>query len=261
MPPMHASEACSKSERRLHQHLIRLHAVNDKVCLSLDSAIAFTAITVNPKSVTKLFPAPPPPGSSMLATRPSQAVRSFLAMRKSANKLFLKAPGPPPDEVDELLSIAARVPDHRKLTPWRFLVFEGESRTSFGAELARIAGLKPDAEARDVVDAAGLFLRAPVVIAVISAPVEDGRTPIWEQELSAGAVCYNLLLAGNASGWAGVWLTEWMAYDPDVAGLLGLRGGERVAGFVYLGTPAAAPQERIRPEMTAIVRRWPQDGA
>ncbi|MFN4023677.1 MAG: nitroreductase [Hyphomonas sp.] len=197
----------------------------------------------------------------MLASRPSQAVRTFLALRKSANKLFLRTPGPSPDELNELLGIAARVPDHRKLTPWRFIVFEGENRTSFGAELARIAGMKTDAEARDVVDAAGLFLRAPVVVAVISSPVEDGRTPVWEQELSAGAVCYNLLLAANASGWAGVWLSEWMAYDPDVAGVLGLASGERVAGFVYLGTSTAPPQERIRPDLTPIVRRWPADGA
>lgn len=225
------------------------------------SAIAFPAITVNPKSVTKLFPDPPSPGSPLLATRPSPAVRTFLALRKSANKLFLRAPGPSPDELNELLGIAARVPDHRKLAPWRFVIFEGDSRTSFGKELARIAGLKPDAEARDVMDAAGLLLRAPVVVAVISSPVEDGRTPVWEQELSAGALCYNLLLAANASGWAGVWLTEWLAYDPDVAGLLGLASGERVAGFVYLGTSTATPQERIRPDLTPIVRRWPADGA
>lgn len=227
----------------------------------MDSAIAFPAMTVNPKSVTKLFPDPPPSGSPVLASRPSQAARTFLALRKSANKLFLKAPGPTQEQLDELLGIAVRVPDHRKLTPWRFIVFEGEARTSFGAELARIAGQKPDAEARSVVEAAGLFLRAPVVVAVISAPVEDGRTPVWEQELSAGAVCYNLLLAANASGWAGVWLTEWMAYDRGVAGLLGLGDGERVAGFVYLGTSTAPPQERIRPDLAPIVRRWPSEGA
>lgn len=197
----------------------------------------------------------------MLASRPSQAVRTFLSLRKSANKLFLKAPGPSPDELDELLSIAVRVPDHRKLTPWRFIVFEGQSRVAFGTELARIAGKKPDAEERDVMDSAGLFLRAPVVIAVISSPVEDGRTPIWEQELSAGAVCYTLLLAANASGWAGVWLSEWPAYDADAARLLGLGGRERVAGFIHLGTSTLAPQERIRPDVSSLIQRWsPEPG-
>lgn len=192
----------------------------------------------------------------MLATRPGTAPRAFLALRKSANKLFLRAPGPSQDELDELLQIAARVPDHRKMTPWRFLVFEGDNRAKFGAELAQIAGKRHGAGEREVLDAAGLPLRAPVVIAVISSPVDDGKTPIWEQELSAGALCYNLLLAANASGWAGVWLSEWIAYDADVNALIGLANHERVAGYIYLGTATAQPQERVRPEVLQLVSRW-----
>ena len=153
--------------------------------------------------MTKRFPPAPAIATPMLATRPSAEARQLLALRRSAGKHFIGEPGPSPEALDELLEIAARVPDHRRMTPWRFIVFEGKSREDFGQELARIRGETLEgAESRDLLEAAGLFLRAPVVVAVISAPTDDGRTPVWEQELSAGAVCYNLLLAANASGWA-----------------------------------------------------------
>lgn len=206
--------------------------------------------------MTKLFPDPPPTGSPMLAARPAKAVRSFLALRKSANKLFLSEPGPTPNELDQLLSIAVRVPDHRKMSPWRFITFQSEARLEFGKALARIAGSKPDAESRDVVEAAGLLLRAPTVVAVVSSPTDDGRTPVWEQELSVGALCYNLLLAANASGWGGVWLSEWITFSKEVDALLGLKENERLAGFIYIGTATAQPQERIRPDLSGIVSAW-----
>ena len=103
---------------------------------------------------------------------------------------------------------------------------------------------------------AKLLLRAPVVVAVISSPVDDGKTPVWEQELSTGAVCYNLLLAANASGWAGNWLSEWPAFDDDAGKLLGLEDGERVAGFIYLGTATCDPPERPRADMAEKITRW-----
>lgn len=210
--------------------------------------------------MTKLFPDPPPAGSPMLAARPANSVRSFLALRKSANKLFLSEPGPTPDELRQLLDIAVRVPDHRKMTPWRFITFQGSARLEFGKALARIAGQKAGAEARDVVEAAGLLLRAPSVVAVVSAPVDDGRTPVWEQELSAGALCYNLLLAANASGWGGVWLSEWISYSKEVDVLLGLKKNERLAGFIHIGTATAQPQERIRPDISELVSSWAPGG-
>jgi nitroreductase len=193
----------------------------------------------------------------MSPARPGAGVRDFLALRRSAGKLFLGAPGPSADELDELLTVAARVPDHRKLSPWRFIVFEDAARAAFGQTLAAIYDRNhPGAEAKDLLDAAGLFLRAPVVVAVVSAPVKDGRTPAWEQELSAGAVCYNLLLAANACGWAGTWLTEWLAYDAAVAEALMLGPDEKVAGFVYLGTAAQWPPERPRAAPGDKISRW-----
>jgi nitroreductase len=207
--------------------------------------------------MTKRFPPAPSIATPMLATRPSAEARQLLALRRSAAKHCIGEPGPSPDAVDELLEIAARVPDHRRMTPWRFIVFEGDSRVEFGQELARILGeTKADAESKDVLEAAGLLLRAPVVVAVISSPKDDGRTPVWEQELSAGAVCYNLLLAANASGWAGAWLSEWPAFDAKAARVLGLTESERVAGFIYLGTSKIAPPERGRANMSEIVTRW-----
>ncbi len=193
----------------------------------------------------------------MLPARPSADARALLALRRSASKHHLAEPGPSPDALDELLKVAARVPDHRKLAPWRFIVFEGDARTAFGEQLARIHDAnKPDAESSDILDAAGLPLRAPVMVAVISSPDPTHKTPVWEQELSAGAVCQNLLLAANAAGWGGVWLSEWMAFDPDVAKLLGLTDDERVAGFIYLGTATMGCPERPRPDMREKITRW-----
>lgn len=205
--------------------------------------------------MTKRFPPPPARDLPLAGARASAEARALLALRKSANKLVLGSPGPSPLELDELLQVAARVPDHRKLGPWRFIVFEGESRAQFGAGLAGILRGR-GAPAPQVEEAENAFLRAPVVVAILSSPVDDGRTPVWEQELSAGAVCYNLLLAANASGWAGVWLTEWPAFDADAGVLLGLKAGERVAGFVHLGTARAATPERVRADVAERVTRW-----
>ena len=205
--------------------------------------------------MTKRFPPAPPLGEPMLAVRPSTDARTLLALRRSAAKQFIGEPGPTPEALDELLEIAARVPDHRKLSPWRFIVFEGEARSAFGE---RLAGILEGRSATDheVAEAKRLLLRAPVVVAVISSPVNDGKTPVWEQELSAGAVCYNLLLAANASGWAGTWLSEWPAFDDEAGRQLGLEPGERVAGFIYLGTATAKPPERPRADMAEKITRW-----
>jgi len=205
--------------------------------------------------MTRRFPPPPPRDLPLSGARPSADARALLALRKSANKLVLGEPGPSPSELDELLRVAMRVPDHRKLGPWRFIVFEGEARAGAGRAFAQVLRAR-GAPSQQVEEAEKSMLRAPVVVAVISSPVDDGRTPVWEQELSAGALCYNLLLAANASGWAGVWLSEWAAYDKDAGVLLDLKSHERVAGFVHLGTAKAATPERVRAELEGRVQRW-----
>lgn len=206
-----------------------------------------------------LFPAPPNATELLKATTPSAEVRNFLATRRSTSKQTLRAPGPNAHELDDILYVATRVPDHRKLGPWRFVVFEGDARASFGEKIAQIFKAKtPGATDKQIEDERQRFLRAPLVVVVVSSPVEDGRTPIWEQELSCGAVCYNLLLAANASGWAGVWLTEWLAFDDDIAKALGLHEHERVAGMMYIGSTDIDPPERPRPDVTDRVLRWPR---
>lgn len=193
----------------------------------------------------------------MLATRPSSDARTLIALRRSTSKRGLTEPGPSGTQVDDLLTVATRVPDHRRLAPWRFLVFEGGARAAFNAKAVEIQKQeKPDATEMMLADTAGYFTRAPVIVAVISSPDIAHKTPVWEQELSCGAVCQNLLLAANASGWAGCWLTEWIAFSPGIKNLLNLSETERIAGFFYLGTAKENPQERLRPDVDTKIQRW-----
>ena len=207
--------------------------------------------------MTNIFPPAPTVGTPMLPVRPSQETREFLALRRSANKACLGSPGPTPSQLDDIIAAATRVPDHRRLAPWKFIVFEGDARGQFGDAAAEVQrSEEPGLDAGAYAFTAELLMRAPTVVAIISSPTEDGRTPVWEQELSVGAVCHNLLLAANAAGWAGCWLTEWIAFSQGINRLLGLESHERVAGFMYLGTATMNPQERARPETAQLITRW-----
>ena len=201
----------------------------------------------------KLFPSAPATGTPMAATNASAEARSFLALRRSSSKRLLAEPGPDQNQISQLLYVAARVSDHRRLSPWRFEVFQGAAREHFNLAAQEILKAeKPDASAQELSDAAGLFNRAPTIVIVISSPDTTHKTPVWEQELSAGAVCHNLLLSANAAGWAGCWLTEWVSYSAGISAWLGLSESERVAGMIYLGTASSPPQERMRPDVKAI---------
>ena len=181
----------------------------------------------------------------------------LLRLRRSTPADFLSAPGPDAQTLSGMLTIAARVPDHRRVVPFRFILFEGEARARFGNELkkAYIAN-EPDAEEKRIACEQNRFMRAPVVVAVISSVNPEHRTPEWEQVLCAGAVCQNLLLAASAHGFAAQWLTEWYAFDPNIASALKLGQHERVAGFVYIGTAREEPKERGRPVMGDIISRY-----
>lgn len=209
------------------------------------------------KRMTSKFPPAPPLGTPMLPHRASPQGRQLIALRRSVSKRTLTAPGPDATELNNLLTVAARVPDHRRLAPWRFIVFEGDAREAFNARAVEIQKQEqPDATETMLADTACYFTRAPVVIAVISSPDTLHKTPVWEQELSAGALCQNLMLAANASGWAGCWLSEWIAFSDGINALLGLSADERVAGYIYLGTSTALPQERLRPDVSTKISRW-----
>ncbi len=210
--------------------------------------------------MTKRFPDPPPVSTPMLPARPSAEARALMALRRSAGKNTLGEPGPSEADITQLLTVAARVPDHRRLEPWRFIVFSGENRTAFGREIANIfIADTPEADAAAIAMEAARFERAPVVVAVISSPDKTHKTPVWEQELSAGAVCQNLLLAANAAGWAGVWLSEWLAFHAKVDQALGLSENERVAGFIYLGTANCNPPERPRTKIASKISHYSGD--
>lgn len=181
----------------------------------------------------------------------------FLLTRRSGSAKRMTGPGPSPSELDLILTAAMRVPDHGKLTPWRFVVFEGDARARFGAALAAILGRKePDASAERLTAERQRFLRAPVVVAVISRVTPGIPIPEWEQQLSAGASCFALSLAARALGFVASWVTEWCAYDAAVAKIIGLAGNERVAGFVYLGMPAESLSDRPRPDLASLVSRF-----
>lgn len=182
----------------------------------------------------------------------------LLAARRSLKPDKLIAPGPTSDQIDQMLTIAARVPDHKKLAPWRFVVFEGEARAKMGEVFAAACAAEdkePPSPVRLDVERRRL-MRAPLVVAVVSRVVPHPAAPEWEQVLSAGAASFNLCLAANAMGFGTCWVTEWVSYSPMVGAALGLGAGERIAGFVYVGTPAETPADRDRPVMADIVSRW-----
>ncbi|MGI9423716.1 MAG: nitroreductase family protein [Hyphomicrobiaceae bacterium] len=182
----------------------------------------------------------------------------FLLARRSSRPAMLGDPGPTPEDLNKILTVAARVPDHKKLVPWRFIVFEGEARALFGAQLAEICAqeeAEPLSPVRLETERARL-MRAPVVIAVVSRINRERGVPELEQTLSAGAACLNLCHAANALGYGTSWITEWYSFSPGVRGLMKLTDDEQIAGFIYVGTASEKQQDRDRPTLTDIVSRW-----
>ena len=185
-------------------------------------------------------------------------ILEFLERRRSNLAKLMQDPGPDAAQITQLITIAARVPDHRKLNPWRFVIFTEDARQDFGQHLgAAFAKAHPDLAVDRIIFESSRLMRAPLVIAVISEPKDCPRgTPKWEQSLSAGAVCFNLCLAAQALGFGAQWLTEWYSYDADVNQALGVVAGEQVAGYIYIGTVDTPPIERARPDIDTISRYW-----
>jgi nitroreductase len=190
--------------------------------------------------------------------KPAPDAIALLLSRRSGSAKAMTGPGPDSTQLNQILTAAARVPDHGKLFPWRFIIIEGEARTRYGQMLADVLKqTEPSAATEDrLAMERGRFERAPVVVAVVSRVREQIPIPVWEQELSAGAVCQTMLIASHALGFVAGWLTEWCAYHPLVLERLGLKPGERIAGYVYIGQPAVPLEERVRPDMSKIVSRY-----
>jgi nitroreductase len=182
---------------------------------------------------------------------------SLLTTRRSVKPIELNGPAPTQSEIDTILTIASRVPDHGKLAPWRFILFEGDSRNLIGESIADIfRSDRPDATPDQIAFERNRMARAPLVIAVVSRAAAHAKIPEWEQVLSAGAATMNLVTAAHALGYAANWITEWYAYDPRVLKAMGLADGERIAGFVHIGKPSRPPEDRPRPPLSEIVTRF-----
>ncbi|MFJ6024546.1 nitroreductase [Brevundimonas sp. NPDC092305] len=194
-------------------------------------------------------------GGALPVPTPSPELEARLATRRSAPAQSLTTPGPSPEQIDRILHLGARTPDHGKLFPWRFVVMGPFSRTDLAQALRPLADRQsgPD-KARAVLSK---LVAAPVTILVVSTPVPSPKVPVWEQQLSAGAVCMNIEHAANALGFSASWITDWYSYDEEAKALYGVGSNEQVAGFIHLGSLAEAPLERPRPDLAGKVERRP----
>ncbi|WP_063289523.1 MULTISPECIES: nitroreductase [unclassified Pseudovibrio] len=188
-----------------------------------------------------------------METKDLPELKSFLKTRRSHLAATLVHPGPNQAQISELLEMACRVPDHGKISPWRFIIYDNSQAAPIGLKLAEIAekrqgSLGENTKAMEL----ERFKRAPLVIGVLSSPNREHKVPVWEQELAVGAVCVSLLNACFSMGFAGQWLSEWYAFDDEAAAYLGARNGERFAGFIHIGSPSIVPSERPRPDVARL---------
>lgn len=185
---------------------------------------------------------------------PDKAMMDLLATRRSVAPLQMTGPAPTAAEIETLLTLATRVPDHGKLAPWRFIIFSGDARAHAGEQFAAIyRKTHPDASADALEIERMRFMNTPLVIAVVSKAAPHVKIPEWEQQLSAGAVCMTMIIAANAMGFVTKWLTEWIAFDKDVGAAIGLEPHERIAGFIHIGRMTEKPAERERPRVSDLV--------
>ena len=181
---------------------------------------------------------------------------SLLQTRRSANPRDMGAPGPNDAEIEAMITIAARTPDHGKLAPWRFVVVPGDARERLAEVLLAAYRLeRPEAGKTEIAAIETFAHQAPTLIVVLFSPKRESHIPLWEQELSAGAACMNLLHAAHAMGFVGKWLTTWAAYSDAVRDAFGAEG-ERIVGFVFIGSPTNATEERVRPDLSNILSIW-----
>ncbi|HLX16184.1 MAG TPA: nitroreductase [Bradyrhizobium sp.] len=182
---------------------------------------------------------------------------TLLKTRRSIKPREMTAPGPSPAELETILTIGARVPDHGKLAPWRFIVFEGEARARAGEIISNVFARKnPDAQPAEIEAEKRRLTDAPLVIGIVSFTRPHPKVPPWEQELSAGASAMNIVTAATALGYGACWLTGWFAFDRDVLDGLGLKADEKLAGFIHIGTAGKPNEDRPRPALSDIVTRF-----
>jgi nitroreductase len=181
---------------------------------------------------------------------------SLLLSRRSGKPRDMVAPGPDVQQMQTILQAASRVPDHGKLAPWRFVIVEATQREALSQLLvAAYQAEKPEAGALELAAMEQFAQQAPSLVVVLSAPKRESKIPVWEQELSAGAACMQLLNAAHALGFVGGWLTGWPAYSNRVRDAFG-SSEERIAGFIFLGSPSRPLEERPRPASSDAIQIW-----
>jgi nitroreductase len=181
----------------------------------------------------------------------------LLKTRRSVKPREMTRPGPSPAELETILTIGARVPDHGKLAPWRFIIFEGDARQRAGEVIAKVFARKnPGAPSTDIEIERKRLTDAPLVIGIVSFTKPHPKVPAFEQELSAGASAMNIVTAATALGYGACWLTGWFSFDRDVLDGLGLKPDEKLAGLVHIGTPTKPSEDRPRPQLSDIVTRF-----
>jgi len=187
----------------------------------------------------------------------TSSLRAHLATRRSGKARDMVAPGPDAATLHDIIALALRTPDHGKLAPWRIVTVADDQRETL-ATLLKQAWVKenPGAAGLDLSALDQFAHQAPTLLVLLSTPVEGSKIPLWEQQMSAGAVGMNLLHAAHAHGFVGSWLTGWAAYSPDVAAAFGARVGDTIVGYFFLGTAGANLSERPRPEYDDVVRDW-----
>jgi nitroreductase len=195
---------------------------------------------------------PQPAFGAPLAVSPSPETLAFLATRRSSSAVTLAEPAPSEEELESLLRLAARVPDHGKLSPWRFIVLRREGKAAFAARLEALAQARGDLRA---VAKLGKLKTPPLGVAVVFSP-KQAEIPHWEQLHSSGAVATTLLYAAQALGYGANWITDWYAYDAEARAILGLSPDEQVTGFVFMGTAKEPPLERERPSAAELTHVW-----
>lgn len=180
---------------------------------------------------------------------------AYLSTRRSGKPRDLAAPGPSPDELRQMVTIAARTPDHGKLAPWRFVIVPDEQREALASLLVdAYRAERPDAGKIEIESMVQFARQAPALVVTFYSP-KQSKIPEWEQELSVGAATMNLLHAAHALGYAGGWLTGWPAFNSRVLAAFG-NSSERIAGFVFIGTPSRDLEERPRPDLDDILSIW-----
>jgi nitroreductase len=181
---------------------------------------------------------------------------TLLATRRSGKPRDMIMPGPDEEQLRNILETAIRVPDHGKLAPWRLVNIKPDQRDRLAALLiTAYRAEKPGASFEEAEAMAQFAYHAPTLIIVLSTPIPDSKIPIWEQELSAGALCMNMLIATHAAGFVGSWITGWASYNPLICDAFHGEGG-RIAGFIFIGTPARELEERARPHFDTIIKNW-----